>query len=197
MIGSAAVLGSHQGRRARAQNQSYHRHAYEDQLLKLSSPPLDSESRNKNNSDVKSERLSPEPNNNHLGKNMNNITGSAHRSRYSQGSCSTPSPSTSPKSQSSNHTRTPSSFPSTPPHPAFTPPMALPPGCFSPAGLTSLGGAMPSSLPGAPTRPQNFIEPPVPRNCSDLMRSLAAKYNNNNNTNNNTKNNINVINNVE
>ncbi|CAL4154164.1 unnamed protein product [Meganyctiphanes norvegica] len=129
-------------------------------------PRDSSESKN----DVKSERLSPDP-----GSDSHNVTTTVVTSR------TTPSPSTSPKSDkspASHRTRTPS-FPGTPPHPAFTPPGGLPPGFerFSPAA--ALGGMGP--FPGGP--PPGAIkqmESLMNRNCSDLMRSLAAKYNNTN-----------------
>ncbi|XP_071545846.1 uncharacterized protein [Panulirus ornatus] len=108
--------------------------------------------------DVKSERLSPDP-----GSDAPNA---AH---------ATPSPSVSPKSPASHRTRTPS-FPGTPPNPAFTPPAALPSAYdrFSPASLSGVGG-----LPGGPGAIKQ-MESLMTRNCSDLMRSLAAKYNNSN-----------------
>lgn len=107
----------------------------------------------------KTERISPDP---------GNEGGMAHVSS---------SPSTSPKSPASHRTRT-SSFSGTPPHPAFTPPTTtLPPPYdrFSPVSLGAVG-----SLPGAGAGATKQMESLVARNCSDLMRSLAAKYNNSN-----------------
>ncbi|CAL4062345.1 unnamed protein product [Meganyctiphanes norvegica] len=120
--------------------------------------------------DVKSERLSPDP-----GSDSQNVTTTVVNS------CTTPSPSTSPKSdksQSSHRTRTPS-FPGTPPYPPFTPPGGLPPGFerFSPAD--ALGGMGPHPG-GPPPGALKQMESLMNRNCSDLMRSLAAKYNNTN-----------------
>ncbi|KAK3875651.1 hypothetical protein Pcinc_019481 [Petrolisthes cinctipes] len=108
--------------------------------------------------DVKSERLSPDPG--------SDAPGTTH---------ATPSPSVSPKSPASHRTRTPS-FPGTPPNPAFTPPAAIPTAYdrFSPASLGGVGG-----LPGGPGAIKQ-MESLMNRNCSDLMRSLAAKYNNSN-----------------
>ncbi|XP_045622871.2 LOW QUALITY PROTEIN: uncharacterized protein [Procambarus clarkii] len=110
-------------------------------------------------SDVKSERLSPDP----------GSDAPAHAAH------ATPSPSVSPKSPASHRTRTPS-FPGTPPNPAFTPPAAIPSAYdrFSPAPLGGVGG-----LPGGPGAIKQ-MESLMNRNCSDLMRSLAAKYNNSN-----------------
>ncbi|XP_042872345.1 nascent polypeptide-associated complex subunit alpha, muscle-specific form-like isoform X2 [Penaeus japonicus] len=108
--------------------------------------------------DVKSERLSPDPG--------SDAPTTAH---------ATPSPSVSPKSPASHRTRTPS-FPGTPPNPAFTPPSAIPTAYdrFSPAALGGVG-----ALPGGPgaIKPMESL---MNRNCSDLIRSLAAKYNNSN-----------------
>ncbi|XP_068215497.1 uncharacterized protein [Palaemon carinicauda] len=111
--------------------------------------------------DVKSERLSPDPG--------SDAPTAAH---------ATPSPSVSPKSPASHRTRTPS-FPGTPPNPAFTPPAALPAAYdrFSPAALGGVGGV--GGLPGGPGAIKQ-MESLMNRNCSDLMRSLAAKYNNSN-----------------
>ncbi|XP_050730988.1 nascent polypeptide-associated complex subunit alpha, muscle-specific form-like isoform X1 [Eriocheir sinensis] len=108
--------------------------------------------------DVKSERLSPDPG--------SDAPATTH---------ATPSPSVSPKSPASHRTRTPS-FPGTPPNPAFTPPAAITTAYdrFSPASLGGVGG-----LPGGPGAIKQ-MESLMNRNCSDLMRSLAAKYNHSN-----------------
>lgn len=175
-------VNSNEGRRPRSHSRGYHRTSYEDQLLRMTSTPTSSQSRTKGTCGIKSERLSPEP--------INSVEkhGTISRHHAATHHISTPSPETSPKSPPSN-TRTPSSLMGTPPHPGFTPPMTLPPGCFSPTGLTNLG-AMPAITGAGPNmstlnRQTNFVEPSMPRNCSDLMRSMAAKYNSNTNTNNN------------
>ncbi|KAF2365972.1 Sterile alpha motif domain [Trinorchestia longiramus] len=97
------------------------------------------------------------------------------------------SPSVSPKSPSVPHSQTASTLSSNSPHPDFSP-AALNPTCFSPLPMGGIGG-MPG-LPGAlgamglfggetGRNPANAM----PRSCSDLMRSMAAKYNNNSNSN--------------
>ena len=133
---------------------------------------------NESSGDVKCERLSPtEPgNNNNNSTTTNNNTESqqiSHQNSTSHGT--SPTPSHSPKSPASHRTRTPS-FPGTPPNPAFTPPTNLHPGYdrFSPAALSGMTG-----LPGG-TGPMKQMENFMNRNCSELMRSLAARYNNSN-----------------
>ena len=110
------------------------------------------------NNDVKSERLSPD--------RGSDAPATTH---------ATPSPSVSPKSPASHRTRTPS-FQGTPPNPAFTPPAAITSAYdrFSPASLGGVGSL--SGGPGAMKQMESLMN----RNCSDLMRSLAAKYNNTN-----------------
>ena len=134
-------------------------HHYQTQQDEGTTPPS-SESMG----DVKCERLSPE---------------TGHNNDTQQNSTSThgtsPSPSASPKSPASHRTRTPS-FPGTPPNPAFTPPTSIHPGYdrFSPAALSGMTG-LPGST-GAIKQMESFMN----RNCSELMRSLAARYNNSN-----------------
>ena len=163
-----------------------------------SSPSLTSPGRS--NNVVKSERLSPDtstqtsPNDPH---DLSHLSRLHQKSSVNHQISHTPSPSASPKSQPSNsRTRTPSSFPGTPPHAGgFTSPIP-PPGCFSPAAA-ALGAALGAGLPGSPNPSAsvsnllaargpgpNFLDSALPRNCSDLMRSLAARYNNNNPNNN-------------
>ena len=83
---------------------------------------------------VKNERLTPDT--------SMSVTADLHNTlqnlRSQKSSNFTPSPSASPKSQTSNRTRTPS-LSGTPPHPGFTSPISLPTGCFSPASA-ALGG---------------------------------------------------------
>ncbi|KAL7630126.1 UNVERIFIED_CONTAM: hypothetical protein RMT77_019735 [Armadillidium vulgare] len=62
----------------------------------------------------------------------------------------------------------------TPPNPTFTPPTTTlhsPYDRFSPAALGAMGG-----LPGT-HGPMKQMETIMTKNCSELMRSLAAKYN--------------------
>ncbi|CAL4067955.1 unnamed protein product, partial [Meganyctiphanes norvegica] len=114
-----------------------------------------SESKN----DVKSERLSPDP-----GSDSQNVTTTVATSRAS---LSPPTPPKSDKSPASYPTLTPS-FPGTPPY-GFE--------RFSPAA--TLGGMGPFPR-GPPPGTLKQMESLMNRNCSDLMRSLAAKYNNTN-----------------
>ncbi|RXG70530.1 Sterile alpha motif domain-containing protein 11 [Armadillidium vulgare] len=130
---------------------------------------------------VKAERLSPDPpaatdspnnnnnsNNNNSSNNNSNNNNNTHTIRHTS-----PTPSTSPKSPASHRTRTPS-FAGTPPNPTFTPPTTAlhsPYDRFSPAALGAMGG-----LPGT-HGPMKQMETIMTKNCSELMRSLAAKYN--------------------
>ncbi|CAL4147971.1 unnamed protein product [Meganyctiphanes norvegica] len=121
----------------------------------------DARTASEGNSDITIDRISPSPGGGQ-GKQNSIPTSTA--------SCATPSPSASPssdKSPGSHRTRTPS-FPGTPPHPSFTPPGGMPPGF----------GMSPLTAPGPAALKQ--MESLMNRNCSDLMRSLAAKYNNTN-----------------
>ena len=109
------------------------------------------------------------------------------------------SPSSSPRSptQISSHRTLSTSLPtSTPPQPPFTPPKSLNAACFNPVmgGLSAaIGGLGPIGLfNGGPQGPvpegmRNLTAATMPRNCSDLIRSMAAKYNNPNGSNANIR----------
>ncbi|CAL4076759.1 unnamed protein product [Meganyctiphanes norvegica] len=109
--------------------------------------------------DVKSERLSPDPS----GQEVPTTTTPN----------GTPSPSTSPKSPTSARTNTPT-ITGTPPHASLTPPGYD----HVNSAAKSLGG-MPSGMSVGPPPHLKQMDSLLNRNCSDLMRSLAAKYNNN------------------
>ncbi|KAF2358960.1 Sterile alpha motif domain [Trinorchestia longiramus] len=174
--------------------------AYEEHFLQLTAAAAAASAGHSHGGGVKVEPLSPDPvtltnkdikssnsnkdvNHSSSGKNKTkqNRSSPAQLAVSSVANDNTSSPSASPKSQSSARTKTPVSFSGTPPHPSFTPPIGLPPACFNAAALGGL--SVPSSVGvGNLPRASHFLEPPaLPRNCSDLMRSLAAKYHNNNN----------------
>ncbi|CAL4149001.1 unnamed protein product [Meganyctiphanes norvegica] len=106
--------------------------------------------------EVKSERLSPYPSS----QELPTTTTTTPRG--------TPSPPTSPKSPTSARIRTPSTI-GTPPHPSLTPP--------SYEHVAAFGG-MAGGLATGPPPHLKHMDSLLNRNCSDLMRSLAAKYNN-------------------
>lgn len=106
--------------------------------------------------DVKSERLSPDPSS---GQQEVPTTTTSPRG--------TPSPSSSPKCPTPARTKTPSVTGGTPPRPSQSPP-----------GYEALGG-LGGSVGVGPSPHLKQMDSLLNRNCSDLMRSLAAKYNNN------------------
>ncbi|CAL4157753.1 unnamed protein product [Meganyctiphanes norvegica] len=111
---------------------------------------------------VKSERLSPNPSDQEVPTTTTILTSNGN-----------PSPSTSPTSPTSDRMCMPS-VTGTPPHSSPTPPGY---GHFPPAAaaLSGMGVARAAGSPPHLKQMDSLLN----RNCSDLMRSLAAKYNNN------------------